>query len=825
MSTLVYASLNCAIISSMRTAVLLLAGCSWLGCPLLAQSLGDPLVEPRLPSLSRQRGLTVVLRSDTADWGQISKALPSSGIQVFPLAQLDQSLLGSARIVFVPNLEQISEAQVQLLEGWVQGGGRLIVAGAIAENASFGLKNRLHKLVGGVWAGDLAEGSKLFLRSGEGYNWSAVVPQLSTTTIVNRGKLQPRGDSRVVAFWSGNHAAILARPNVYYLGWRWGTNPAQHSFDRSWLLALIHAPDNTNLAVPSTAPLGDQRFLSPVELVAIRQELQDLIGRVESAILAGGDRLSANAELALNQARQVWRDLPQMVSQGRHSEARLAWEQARQNLWQNYPVDMLSAKSEVRAIWLDRGTLISAGSEAGLAKIFDRLASVGVNTVFLETVNAGYTIYPSQVAPQQNPLIRGWDPLASAIRLARQRNIELHAWVWVFAVGNQRHNSLIGKPESYVGPVLERYPQWANLNRSGTVYTPEGKMFLDPANPEVQDYLIRLYREIVTNYAVDGLHIDYIRYPRQEANYDFGFSPTARQKFIKLTGVDPLYITPNNPSLWWLWVEFRTRQVNEFVARLAREMRRTRPKLILSAAVFPWHANERLHRLQQNWETWVAQGDVDLLAPMTYVPDTAIFLRQRVLPALQAMGRSPVLFLPGVFIRNVEDLELLDQLQAVRDLPSGGFALFAAEHLRPSVETALKRTRIDENAKILPFRQPFSAAKVRFDSLQQEWQTLLQGESLLLRGEALASWQRQTQQLSQTLEMISQKPSRERLQSAIRQVDNLSENLRRWLRLGDTYRVNTWVNRLQAITTILRFAEFRLGTLELMSERHGSNYP
>jgi uncharacterized lipoprotein YddW (UPF0748 family) len=805
----------------MRPQLLLLAG--WLGCalPLLAQPTSDPLIEQRQPSLrpslNQQRGLTVVIRSDTADWEQISKALPLSGVQVFPLTQLDHRLLESARTVFLPNLEQISETQVQLLERWVSRGGRLIVAGAIAPNTSFSLKNRLRNLLGGAWTGSLAQDSKLFVRSGEGYNWSEAVPHLSQTLVAHGGKLQPSGGSRIVAFWADNHPAIVARSNVYYLGWQWGTNPAQQAFDRSWLLALIHAPDRTEVAVPSS-PL-DHRPLSPVEVVAMRQELQDLIGRVESAILAGSDRINTNAELALNQARQVWRNLPQMVSAGQYREARLAWEQARYSLWQNYPV--VSAKSEVRAIWLDRGTIVAAGSEAGLAKIFDRLAKAGVNTVFLETINAGYPIYPSRVAPQPNPLIRGWDPLASAIRLARQRNMELHAWVWVFSAGNQRHNPIVGKPESYVGPVLERYPQWANLNRSGTVYTPEGKMFLDPANPEVQDYLIRLYREIVTNYDVDGLHIDYIRYPRQEANYDFGFSLPARSKFMELTGVDPLTLTPNHRSLWWLWVEFRTRQVNEFVARLSGEMRRLKPRLIISAAVFPWHPNERLHRLQQNWETWVARGDVDLLIPMTYVPDTAIFLRQRVLPALQAMGRSPVLFLPGVFVRDVEELELLDQLQAVRDLPAGGFALFATEHLRPSTETALQRVRIDENARILPFRQPFAAAKVRFDSLQQEWQSLLQGESPLVRREVVISWQRQANELSQTLEILAQKPSRKQLQSAIRQLDSLSEDLRRWLRLLDGYRVNTWVNRLQAIATILRFAEFRLGsgTLKIISER------
>lgn len=168
--------------------------------------------------------------------------------------------------------------------------------------------------------------------------------------------------------------------------------------------------------------------------------------------------------------------------------------------------------------------------------------------------------------------------------------------------------------------------------------------------------------------------------------------------------------------------------------------------------------------------------------------------------------------MPGVLIRNVEELELLDQLQAVRDLPAGGFALFAAEHLRPSVETALKRVRVDDGARILPFRQPIASARARFTALQGEWHSLLHSHSALVSREHLASWQRQTTQLQNTLSALSDRPTRDQLKTAIRQVDNLAESLPRWLRLVDNYRVSTWINRLQAISTMLRFAEFRLAS-------------
>ncbi|MFN3927914.1 MAG: family 10 glycosylhydrolase [Pseudanabaenaceae cyanobacterium] len=774
--------------------------------PLVIAQADDPLVETRPPSrpVPLQRGITLILRPDTADWQQLSRALPATGYTVLPLSQLNETVLNSAQTVFLPNPETLTEAQLQVLEAWVGRGGRLIVTGAIGQNGDLSMRDRLRRLLGGIWQANLDRDSKLFLRAGEAYDWQRLIPNLTTTEIRQGGKLQA-GAGRVIAYWQTNDPAILAQGTVYYLGWQWGTHPEQQAFDRSWFLALVNAPASLH-----ATGVPDDRPLTTVEVTAMRQELQDLIGRVESAILASNKSLSSNAEQAIESARQLLRQLPQMVGSARFSEARQAWEQARLQLWQNYPVEILTAKSEVRAIWLDRATIVAAGSEQGLARIFDRLQNAGVNTVFLETINAGYPIYPSRVAPEQNPAINGWDPLASAIRLARQRRMELHAWVWVYSAGNQRHNPIVNKPDNYPGPVLARYPQWANLNRQGSPFTPEAKTFLDPANPEVEEYLLRLYREIVTNYDIDGLHIDYIRYPRQDPGHDFGFGLAGRQKFMELTGIDPIHIDRNDHSLWWLWTEFRTRQVNQFVARLSREMRRLKPGLVISAAVFPWHTNDRLQRIQQNWELWVSRGDVDLLTPMTYVPDTAIFLRQRVLPSLEYMGKSPVLFLPGVFIRDVVELELLDQLQAVRDLPAGGFALFAAEHLRPSVENALKRTRIDENAKIIPFRQPFAAARVRFKVLQQEWQPLLNGESHLVRGENLRSWQRQTQQLQRTLTSLSDRPSPEAIRTALSQIDSLTADLPRWLKLVETYRVNTWINRLRAIATILRFGEFRL---------------
>jgi uncharacterized lipoprotein YddW (UPF0748 family) len=599
-------------------------------------------------------------------------------------------------------------------------------------------------------------------------------------------------------------------------------------------LLLPPRPQNSSTvpSVPSSVlpPISDQPIFT-LEAITMQQELQELIGRVENALTtantAQGRSLgTASQQLTtINIAKQFLKDLPQMISDRQFAQARMLWQISRQNLWKDYPPDLLVAMPEVRAMWLDRGTIVAAGSEERLARVFDRMAAAGVNAVFLETVNAGYPIYPSRVAPQSNPLTRGWDPLASAVRLAHQRNMELHAWVWVFAAGNSRHNTLIGRPANYVGPVLEAYPQWANVEQNGSVYAPEGKTFVDPANPEVQDYLLRLYREIVTQYKVDGLQLDYIRNPRQDlGSADFGFSPVARAKFMQLTGVDPIHITPNNRSLWWSWTEFRTQQINQFVSRVAKEMRSLKPNIMISAAVFPWKSGERLSRMQQNWETWVSKGEIDLLMPMTYVGETSRFIRQEVKPTLMAVGRAPVLFLPGMLIRDLPDIELLDQLQAVRDLPSSGYSLFAAEHLRPSFEHILRHTQTSQDAKILPHRQPFAAAQARYTALKQEWEALLKSNLLWVKGENLANWQQQAESLDRALQTLNLQPTPANLKIATLELDRMSASLPKWMKLENLeqpYRVTTWINRLEAIASIIRYGEARLAKSrgEVISDR------
>ncbi|WP_445305728.1 family 10 glycosylhydrolase [Microcoleus sp. T2B6] len=585
-----------------------------------------------------------------------------------------------------------------------------------------------------------------------------------------------------------------------------------------------------------------------IEAYLMRQELTNLLGRFESALTASN---SANTAINLNaatspqllaaeqggggpaasrtpvlqairgraiaQARQVLQTFDQLLQEQNYAEARSQWVEARQLLWENYPKEGQRVGAEIRAVWLDRGTIVAARSEQGLAAVFDRLAAAGINTVFFETLNAGYPIYPSQVAPQQNPLTVGWDPLASAVKLAHERGMELHAWVWVFATGNKRHNTLIGQPSSYPGPVLSAYPDWANIDNKGRRQNPnDGKFYLDPANPEARNYLLRIVSEIANNYKVDGVQLDYIRYPFQDdnANFTYGYGIAGRQQFKQLTGADPVNISPRDGSLWRQWVEFKTNQINSFVAEVSQLLRQNYPRTILSVAVFPHPESQRIYKIQQNWEVWARQGIVDLIVPMTYALDTNR-LQRITEPLVKEQMLGSALISPSVKLLTLPEVVAIDQIQALRDLPTGGYAIFAVESISSGMQGFFNRTqgtpvRSTSAAEPIPYRQPFAAAASRYTALKQEWSFLLANNQLRVSESELKVLQSRADELAQALSKLAANPSRESLATAKRLLGSFQSQFQSSMRLHsaeNSYQVQTWQNRLESLNMLLRYGE------------------
>ena len=849
-------------------------GCLLVGTLLVPTFVQPVQADPPVPVIQGLRQQPVVLgvvrsADNAAQWSEIAARLQGSEYRVIEWDQVQRGAdLAAVTVLFLPNVETISEAQLLALEAWMAQGGRVIATGAIGAQSQLGVQRALRSLLGAYWGEPLAQPATLVLPRRRGEDW---VQQGNTRQPIAGGVLIPSGLSgETLATWpDGSSSAIVVTARSVFLGWEWSA--ASSEFDRAWLRAavsrygVLRAGDPIAATASSsqpgagtarpTFPIQDPaeqvapvqlqvapngQPISPSEAIAMRQELENLIGRFESALLAAasansssdlvaasspddkspdaGETVATSSEApnaTIQQARRILANFPQLIAQRNYAAARQQWLQARRRLWDDFPTDRPIAQPEIRAIWLDRGTIIRAGSPQGLAQIFDRLAAAGINTVFFETVNAGYPIYPSRIAPQQNPQVQGWDPLAAAVELAHARNIELHAWVWTFAAGNQVHNTLLGLPASYPGPLIAAHPTWANYDNAGNLI-PAGqtKPFLDPANPQVRQYLLSLFDEIVSRYNVDGLQLDYIRYPFQNpgANQTYGYGVAARQQFQQLTGTDPIGLTPSSP-LWPRWTQFRTEQINSFVAETAQLLRQRRSarrsNLLLSTAVFALPTPDRLNRIQQNWELWAQRGDVDLVVAMSYAMDTNGLLRLAS-PWLTEANVGSALVLPSIRLLNLPEATAIDQIQALRDLPAGGYSLFAAENLSPALQTVFDRTQGEASAQPIPYRQPFQAAAQRYDVLTREWSYLLSREQLQLSPTQHEVWRSQAVAVGAALDQLAAQPSQANLETAEARLRRFQAAFGGWMQTqaqADRYRVRTWQNRLAAVEDLLRYGD------------------
>lgn len=177
--------------------------------------------------------------------------------------------------------------------------------------------------------------------------------------------------------------------------------------------------------------------------------------------------------------------------------------------------DLWEAPREVRAVWLTtiggldwphsyaRGAVSIEKQKGELCHLLDLYQQAGINTVLLQTRVRGTVIYPSVYEPWDGCLSGnpgtspGYDALQFAIDECHQRGMELHAWVVTIPVG--KWDKLGCKR------LRRRYP--GLIRKIGT----DG--YMNPEKPQTGDYLADICEEIVKNYDVDGIHLDYIRYP------------------------------------------------------------------------------------------------------------------------------------------------------------------------------------------------------------------------------------------------------------------------------------------------------------------------
>lgn len=269
---------------------------------------------------------------------------------------------------------------------------------------------------------------------------------------------------------------------------------------------------------------------------------------------------------------------------------------------------------EIRAVWLTTNWnldwpsegLTPEGQRKELTAILDQLQEANFNTVLFQVRIRGDVFYRSQIEPwspffQKNTSIGAYspyDPLQFTIDECHKRGMECHAWFVTFPVGSQKQVRSHGK-----NSVVARRPDICKQYR--------GEWYLDPGNPQAQSYILSLVDELLSNYNIDGLHFDYIRYPENADKFP------DRDTYRKYGGRKRLR-------------EWREDNVTRLVTDIYDLVKSRRPWVqvscsplgryrSLNSAGSIWSARESVH---QDAGKWMREGKMDAVYPMLYYNET-----------------------------------------------------------------------------------------------------------------------------------------------------------------------------------------------------------
>ena len=369
--------------------------------------------------------------------------------------------------------------------------------------------------------------------------------------------------------------------------------------------------------------------------------------------------------------------------------------------------------NELKGVWI-RPTETS--TEAIIASL-DRIKASGINSIFLETYFHGKTIFPSKTMENyqflsQNEKFLGFDPLKVWIEEAHKRNIKVNIWFETFYVGNDN-------PKYNPKSILAVNPDWGNKTKRDfdslsavPSLSEHGGYFIDPANPDVQEFLQELLAEIIQTYHPDGINLDYIRYPQSIAakflGYDlsnWGYTEYARDEFKKLYGKDPIDICPDDPA-WAYWDKYRQDKITAFVMRTSKLTKQN--NMLLTAVIFP-DRQKALETKQQDWRVWSALGYVDGFTPLLLTCDakTANVMMQDV---IRNKSNATDLY-AGLFITFMggSNEDLLRQIHEARKLDAKGVIVFDYAHLENKYINTLTASVFDSSQDVNAHLQSNSA--------------------------------------------------------------------------------------------------------------------
>ncbi len=232
-------------------------------------------------------------------------------------------------------------------------------------------------------------------------------------------------------------------------------------------------------------------------------------------------------------------------------------------------------------------------NQVSINKMLDNIKELGFNTIFLHVSPFSDSIYKSNIFPYsytlsgvegKNP---GMDYLEYFIKESHKRNISVHAWINPYRILST----------SDLSKISFNNPAYSLLNTNDIQISDNG-IYYNPASSKTLDLLLKQIYEIISNYQVDGIHLDDYFYPNDTIDLE------NYQEYIK----------ENNISI----SEYRLNIINKTIKSIYKLIKDYDNNLIFSISLDGnIENNYELHFADV--KTWLTDNNfIDIIMPEVY---------------------------------------------------------------------------------------------------------------------------------------------------------------------------------------------------------------
>lgn len=263
------------------------------------------------------------------------------------------------------------------------------------------------------------------------------------------------------------------------------------------------------------------------------------------------------------------------------------------------PLLVESRTVDTRSVWYT----CEEDSAEEIRQVVAEMKEAGINELVLASNTSKGTIIPintKEIPFKRDPVVRRLDILQTYIDECRANGISIVVLCPVMG-----------------GSFGENHEEWFDVTNTGE---PRDEIFFSPANGEYRKVFMDYVRYILTNYDVDGLQLDYIRYPQFYDNVDAGYDEATVKLFEEKTGngrevVEQIGKQLTEHPKWNVWWSFKTELINSWVKEVYELAGEVRPDIYVTAAVA---ASDSVGYYCQDPSAWLKDGYIDGIYVMSY---------------------------------------------------------------------------------------------------------------------------------------------------------------------------------------------------------------